>query len=205
MKIIVLSDIHMKFENFDLSSYEGVDAILCAGDMTWMGRNRSKEVRLLRRWVREVAQIAPFYWIPGNHDMRFTDAEFQDIENTIPCKDRVVQLGDYTVYGVSLSPCYDKPRMIETCDFVTMNPLAEEAAYDFEPVDIVISHAPPHGILDLTKDARNIGSECLLKYINTHKPKYVFCGHVHEAAGHARHGSTDIYNIACKHMMLELK
>ncbi len=205
MKLLLLSDIHCQFEDMYLKSmaHGPVDAILCAGDFTWRGRDRHKEVSRCRKWVRKMAAIAPFYWIPGNHDIRFMN-EFYDIPNTIRCKDETVKLGDYTLHGVSLSPCYDRPDMVTTWDYMTTNPLAEKLAYDFEPVDIVLSHCPPLGILDKTDNNRYIGSEFLTEYIKTNKPALVVCGHVHEAAGHVSFDGTDVYNVACVTRVIEL-
>jgi hypothetical protein len=205
MKLLLLSDIHCQFEEMYQKSvaHGDVDAILCAGDFTWRGRDRHKEVSRTRKWVQKMAAIAPFYWIPGNHDIRFMN-EFYNIPNTIKCKDETVKLGDYTLHGVSLSPCYDRPDMAVTWDFMTNNPVAEEAAFDFEPVDIVLSHCPPLGVLDKTLDHRYIGSEFLLKYIDKHEPLLVVCGHVHEAAGHVRHKKTDVHNVALTTRVIHL-
>jgi len=70
---------------------------------------------------------------------------------------------------------------------------------------ILISHAPPFGYLDqlnfkgISKElkGKHVGSKILLKAIKKHKPKYVFCGHIHEAKGKKRVGKTIVYNVGC--------
>jgi len=70
---------------------------------------------------------------------------------------------------------------------------------------ILISHVPPYGILDklnfpgISKELKNksVGSKILLKAIRKHKPKYVICGHIHEAKGIKKLGKTIIINAGC--------
>ncbi len=62
---------------------------------------------------------------------------------------------------------------------------------------IVLSHAPPYGILDKTKSGKHVGSKILLKAIKKHQPKLVLCGHIHEAKGKAKIGKTQVINLGC--------
>ena len=76
-----------------------------------------------------------------------------------------------------------------------------EKANDF----VLVSHVPPYKILDKVTwkerpkewKCENVGSKILLKAIKKHKPKYVFCGHIHEAKGKKRVGKTEVYNVGC--------
>lgn len=63
------------------------------------------------------------------------------------------------------------------------------------PNSILISHNPPYGYLDKAYTGKHVGSEILLRAIRKHKPKYVFCGHIHEARGKAKIGKTQVYNL----------
>jgi len=62
---------------------------------------------------------------------------------------------------------------------------------------IVLSHAPPYGVLDKTKSGKHVGSKILLKAIKKHQPKLVLCGHIHEAKGKAKIGKTQVINLGC--------
>lgn len=62
---------------------------------------------------------------------------------------------------------------------------------------IVLSHAPPYGVLDKTKSGKHVGSKILLKAIKKHEPKLVLCGHIHEAKGKAKIGKTQVINLGC--------
>lgn len=69
--------------------------------------------------------------------------------------------------------------------------------------DILVSHLPPYGILDKFDNpigqkhwqGKHAGSKLVLAYIKKYQPKYVFCGHMHEAKGKAKIGKTIIYNV----------
>lgn len=70
-------------------------------------------------------------------------------------------------------------------------------------VDIVLSHIPPFGTLDLVQNphapnswnGKHAGSKLLLDYIKKHKPHYVICGHIHEGEGQAKIGNTEVINL----------
>lgn len=75
----------------------------------------------------------------------------------------------------------------------------------FGEVDILLCHQPPYGILDKVtfKGApkhwlgKHAGSKAILEYIRKYQPKYVFCGHIHEAKGKKKIGKTEVYNVGC--------
>jgi len=56
-----------------------------------------------------------------------------------------------------------------------------EAYQTAPPADVVVSHAPPAGILDHVRGVGPIGCVGLLSYIARVAPSLVICGHVHRA------------------------
>lgn len=70
-------------------------------------------------------------------------------------------------------------------------------------VDILVCHQPPYGFLDkVTNKAapkhyigKHAGSKIILEFIKKHKPRYVFCGHIHEGEGFKKLDRKDIYNL----------
>lgn len=62
---------------------------------------------------------------------------------------------------------------------------------------VLVSHAPPYGVLDKTKSGKHVGSKILLEAIKKHQPKLVLCGHIHEAKGKAKIGKTQVINLGC--------
>ncbi len=79
-------------------------------------------------------------------------------------------------------------------------------------IDILVCHQPPHGILDKVTakfapkhyQGKHAGSKVILEFIKIHQPKYVFCGHIHEAEGYKKLGKTQIYNLGvCGYKIIE--
>lgn len=88
----------------------------------------------------------------------------------------------------------------------------EKILKKFDYVDILLCHQPPYGILDKVnfpgapKNWKNkhAGSQVILGYIKDKKPKYVFCGHIHEGEGMKKLGKTKIYNLGiCGYKILK--
>ncbi|MBU0894151.1 MAG: metallophosphoesterase [Nanoarchaeota archaeon] len=76
----------------------------------------------------------------------------------------------------------------------------------FGKVDILVCHQPPYGILDKVGKKYNppkkwiglhAGSKTILDYIKKYQPKYVLCGHIHEAKGRENIGKTTVINAGC--------
>ena len=54
--------------------------------------------------------------------------------------------------------------------------------------DILLTHGPPYGIMDLCKSGESAGSATLLKQVLTRiKPIYHIFGHIHETYGEYQH------------------
>lgn len=76
---------------------------------------------------------------------------------------------------------------------------------NFGYVDVLLCHQPPYGFLDKVgfKGApkywlgKHAGSRVILDYIKKEHPKYVLCGHMHEAKGKGRIGKTEVINLGC--------
>jgi uncharacterized protein len=240
MRILLCSDIHDDFERFPVEAFPDADLCLVAGDLTNFGqrgrqRLSASERRPLTRaqlaaagielwqadeitraadWLTRLAERFPVYWIPGNHDINVNNDTFGSINNCTGILDTTVKVAGLFVHGVSMAPCYDAPFLADQWDYMTADETVEAAYYDFEPVDIVVSHSPPYGHRDVAApiigegDLRHIGSRQLLHYILRYSPKFVVCGHVHEAAGQSEitteRGSTTVYNVAGRWQLIEL-
>jgi len=96
-------------------------------------------------------------------------------------------------FGVDVSPTAKK----ET-------PKAKRILRRFrKDLDILLCHQPPYGILDKVNfpgapkhwKGKHAGSKVVLDYIKKYSPRYVFCGHIHEAKGKKKAGKTQVYNV----------
>lgn len=80
---------------------------------------------------------------------------------------------------------------------------AKQILSNFKNLDILVCHQPPYGYLDETNHSsapkgwkgKHAGSKVILDYIKKYQPKYVFCGHIHEAEGKTKIEKTEVYNL----------
>ena len=209
MRILAISDIHDDFDLFAPEDLPDADVCVVAGDLTNYGVRRPLQLREALRWITAMGQQIPTLWIPGNHDIGVGPNTFSYQDNATCILNETVTVNGLTFRGVSLSPCYTLPELAQTWDYMTVDEDAERAAYAFEKVDVVVSHAPPYGVLDsgawvLGRGHENYGSQALSDYIARHAPRLVICGHVHEGRGHARIGHTDVHNVAQSAQIIEI-
>ena len=60
--------------------------------------------------------------------------------------------------------------------------------------DVLVTHEPPAGVLDLARSGRHIGTRAVLELLTRLRPRVLTCGHVHETPGIERFGETLVIN-----------
>ena len=198
LKIVTISDVHGEYERFDPAAAPPGDLYAFGGDLTHYGLGNQSLFHVKTfaggmQWLAALGKRAPVLAIPGNHDIRLSAETFNSVPNcrSINGERTVFAAGsadrEWSLVGVSMSPCYDLPMLARIFDYSTIDVAEEAVAYDLPPADIMVSHCPPHGILDIAFDdqgqERHIGSKALLDYIERHKPVLVVCGHAHGNIG----------------------
>lgn len=203
MHTYICSDVHKQYKWYVPS--ESPDCILVSGDMTEMGKKHNEHIAAYD-WLRQLGDIAPTYWVPGNHDWYMSSPRDIDHENVhlVLYSTHVLPNG-MTITGASMSPCYDIPNLAIRFDNMTCNWKYESAYYDGLPkAEIVLSHCPPWGQTGNTMGMQ-LGSKGLLEYVNRVHPRYVICGHIHEPdVRHQTIGVTKVINTAIRSSYIEL-
>ena len=71
---------------------------------------------------------------------------------------------------------------------------------------VILSHCPPHGWLDGTRNGDRIGHRSLRAFLEetAEPPLLVLCGHVHESFGELRQGQTLIVNASEGYALIHL-
>lgn len=238
-----MSDVHCRWGRFnpaDMPPAEEIDAVIVAGDITNMGKPKgyragvSEDWEAAEEWLDalnkkycdynyfEAAKpVKCVYWIPGNHDINAgEDASFA----TYLAPYHFMRLNNgWRITGSSLCTAFDMPQLAVSWAHTTAHVGEDLQHWQKMPAaDIVVSHCPPHGVLDgagrtmnrqehsdgsytLTfSEERHIGSPGLLEYIHRHKPRLVVCGHCHEARGQQMVGETLVVNTAERWQVIEL-
>ncbi len=189
MKIIAISDTHGQHK--DLQLPDG-DLLLHAGDVSKRGSRA--EIMDFLYWFSDQPHKYKVF-IAGNHDFYFekTVPEFinSDIpKNVVYLNDSGTEIEEIKIWGSPIQPwfydwAFNRQRGADIKKHWNLIPSG---------TDILITHGPAYGILDLTMDSRAVGCEDLLEKIQEIKPKYHICGHIHEAYGQKRVGDTHYIN-----------
>jgi hypothetical protein len=192
MKIISFGDIHEDFEMAKSMKNElrTADLIIITGDLTnCHGRVEAQEVI---DWFTEFNKnvLAQF----GNMDL----PEVNDYlnEKSINVHGNGHMIGGVGIFGVggsNLTP-FQTPTEFSENEIETF-------LYDgFEKVKdakwkIMIPHAPPFGTeIDKIGNGTHVGSTSVRDFILKHKPDISVSGHIHEARGTQKLGSTLLFN-----------
>lgn len=120
--------------------------------------------------------------VAGNHDWCFEDdpgAARARLRHATYVQDYAVEKMGLRFYGSPWQPeffnwAFNLPRGER---------LREKWAAIPPDTDVLITHGPPHGLLDLTSDGRSVGCEALRPRVAAVAPRIHCFGHIHEAAG----------------------
>lgn len=191
MKIVCIADTHNQHKK--LQNIPDGDVILHAGDVS--GRGYHHEVRNFCDWYLKLPHKYKLL-VAGNHDFFFqtnghSEPLLRDVmpEPIIYLKDSMIEIEGIKIWGSPISPTF--------YNWAFMADRGKEIAEYWKQIpsgmDIVITHGPPHGILDECQDG-HVGCEELTKYIKKAKPKYHVFGHIHEGYGIVKKGKTTYIN-----------
>lgn len=186
VKVVCISDTHTYHRSVDLPPG---DILVHAGDFSYRGRE--EEVRPFGEWMRSL----PYKYkicIAGNHDLSFERNPAQarawlrgDVEDS-----SLIYLQDQTAYldidGRRIL-VYGSPWQPEFGNwaFNLKRGVELKKKWDKIPtgINILITHGPPAGILDLCDHGERVGCEELYEAVKRVNPKLHVFGHIHEAYG----------------------
>jgi hypothetical protein len=183
MKIICVSDTHTKHKEIPLDYLKDADLIIHAGDIC--NRGYKYEVKNFLDWFSSLP-IKNKVFIGGNHDFYLEKGTKEDIElllseypYIIYLNDSGVEIDGFKIWGSPVQPWfYDwafNRKGADICKHWDLIPL---------DVDILITHGPIKGYLDLTMGGESVGCPHLLDKIKELKNlRLHVAGHIHEAYG----------------------
>lgn len=193
LNITCISDTH----GFDLD-LPGGDVLVHAGDLTADGtaEQARESLRLLSEQARRYRACV---LIAGNHDLvaeRFPE-RWRDLlpGNVTYLRDRSFEFGGMTFWGTPWTARFGDWAFMESED-----ELDERFARIPTGVDVLVSHGPVRGLLDVAVHGEHVGSLALRTHLPRIAPRLLVHGHIHEAYGEARSGRTHIVNASiCDH------
>lgn len=195
MKIVIISDTHNQLGQMEIP--DG-DILIHAGDGT--GRGREYELEDFNAELGALPHKIK-YFIPGNHDWLFQTDPIKAraiMTNAIVLIDELVEIEGLKIYGSPWQPAF--------CNWAFNLPrggidLAEKWSLIPEDVDILVTHGPPHSIMDEVvhvyykpagggrstarqgKRIEHVGCELLYKRVKEIKPRVHIFGHIHYSYG----------------------
>ncbi|GMF32189.1 unnamed protein product [Phytophthora fragariaefolia] len=210
LRVVCISDTHAKHRQ--LRHVPDGDVLLHCGDFTQRGTHA--EIRDFNEWLGSLPHRHKLV-VAGNHDVcmdaveydqhwdkAFRHREYNDpsasralLSNCTYLENRSVVIEGVKIYGSPMTP----PIPGRPGAFNVARGFADQQHWAKVPadVDVLITHGPPHGILDTTFTGLHVGSESLLKEtISRVRPSFHIFGHIHEAYGAARVGNTVFVNAA---------
>lgn len=193
MRIVCVSDTHMAHRG--LAVPEG-DVLVHAGDATSTGT--ADEVDRFLGWFS--AQKHPHkILIAGNHDWLFQQAP--DIAHLLLEKHQGIsylQDSGVVIEGVRF---WGSPWQPWFCDWAFNLPRKGQRIREARNqipmgTDVLVTHCPPHGILDQVHGGEHLGCEELAIRLAMVKPRVHLFGHIHDSFGVAQSTTTTYIN-AC--------
>jgi len=184
MKICAISDTHNAHNKLVIPP---CDILIHAGDESMMGRK--SEIENFFKWF-DKQPAKHLVWIPGNHSCDFAGrypsslSWVKDISpQTNVLLNSSVELEGLKIWGSPYTPWFH-----DWSYNVNRGPDIQKH-WDLIPsgTDIVVTHGPPYGILDLVDGEKvwqqHVGCQNLMDTILKIKPKLHVFGHIHEGYG----------------------
>jgi Icc-related predicted phosphoesterase len=189
--IDLISDTHNRH---DRCACEGGDILMHAGDAT--GHGETNEIVEFLDWFSE-QDYKHLIMIPGNHDFGF---EKGPTECRTMCEARGITLlndSGVTVEGVNIWGSPVQPWFHKWA-FNRHRGADIKKHWDLIPGDteILITHGPPRGIMDMTGNGEPVGCDDLLVKLSETDIKLHVFGHIHEARGIQYDGQRTYVNAA---------
>lgn len=175
MLIDCISDLHGFFP-----SLPGGDLLLICGDLT--ARDRFEEYHQFNEWLLTLPYRA-IVVIAGNHDgliEKGIAAIGRDPKKIFYLCDSGIGFEGLKIWGSPYTPTFMRWH------FMRNRGQEIKKHWDLIPADtdILITHGPPHEILDETEEGDKAGCEDLRDAVlNKIKPKIHCFGHIHEQGG----------------------
>lgn len=182
IKIVIISDTHNKHNEIKLPD---ADLLIHCGDHSSLGK--IQELVNFNKWLGNIKhKYQKIIIIPGNHDFLYQTNEGL-ARNLVPNAeiliDQTTQYNGLKIYGSPWQP--------EFFDWAFNLPRGEQLRQVWDKIpedtDILITHGPPHGIMDFCQNG-HVGCQDLLERVKKLPNLKLHCfGHIHEGHGSEFH------------------
>jgi Icc-related predicted phosphoesterase len=190
MRIVHLSDTHMLHRRLDVAAG---DVLVHSGDLVSEGS--MDEYTDVFNWLDSMSHKHKLL-VAGNHDALFQHSP-KLIRKRLPKSIVYLENSGTTIDGLKFwgSPwTVGYPWMAFT--YRAMEGRETRWTSIPDDTDVLVTHGPPHGILDRDHEGQRIGDASLYKRVETVRPKLHLFGHVHDQNGEMKRFGTTFVNAA---------
>jgi putative phosphoesterase len=191
VKIIAITDIHGRthYSKQVADALRSADCIVIAGDITDFG-NGEDATLVLNELTKLNGTVFAVY---GNCDHTGVNQLLVERNVSIHCESRRLNHVAFSGLGGSNISPFKTPQEYNE---QTIERMIEDYTKTIGVrYNVFVSHAPPQKTkVDRTFFGKHVGSSMIRKLIETQQPDLVICGHIHEARGVDRIGTSIIIN-----------
>jgi Icc-related predicted phosphoesterase len=193
VKILCISDeeVDALWEHYRPGRLAEYDLIISCGDLNY------NYLEFLVTMAR-----CPVLYVPGNHDSSY----LRHAPEGCDCIDgRIVEYNGLRIMGLGGCRWYHPgPYQYSEKQMRRRIRKLRFALWRTKGVDIVVTHAPPHGVGD-AEDRAHWGFRAFLELLDKYKPRYLLHGHVHMSYGKRdrenRYGDTRVINVSERYVL----
>ena len=201
MRAVIFSDIHEDLKALARILEQPADVYIGAGDLATFGQG-------LERCGEMLKPLGEKLWLlPGNHETHRATRElcerygFIDFHGQL----RTVECAAGKVHWAGLG--YSNITPFKTPGEYSEGEIAEalSAFGGIKPM-YMVAHCPPANTrLDEYAPGKHAGSPAVREWVEREQPAYLFCGHIHEAAGlRDSIGATQCLNVGKRGFSIDL-
>jgi Icc-related predicted phosphoesterase len=175
MRVLVISDLHGAVEFARKTCREiRPDLLLCCGD--WGNAEEVAESD-----IEGFLDVCPVFTTFGNHDSLELLARIKNRDGSALLIGQGEMRKHQGLTIAAIGGIWAKSHRLPY--YVTDSDVAECAGRiaQYGPVDVLLTHACPVGLADLTPSGNHGGQRCFLEASKRIAPRVHFCGHLHVA------------------------
>lgn len=193
IRVVAISDVHGKWNSISIPS---CDILISCGDYSFRGE--PKAVIAFHEWL-DKQPAKHIISVQGNHEVAVEKnfSHFKTLAQNACPRVHFIDEGLVEVEGLKIWCSAVTPWFHDWAWNAERGPEIREH-WDLIPqdTDILVTHGPPHGILDRTARGHFAGCEELTSRIKEIGIKHHFFGHIHEGYGHVKKDNVDYWNVS---------
>jgi Icc-related predicted phosphoesterase len=183
--LCIISDTHRRHREITIPS---CDILIHCGDFCSFQREDLQTLNDVDTWFSE-APAKHVVCIGGNHDFPLQAREFRFAHAQF-LEDEYAEIFGLTFYGTPWCP-----ELSGFAYFASAEELVDRWKQIPSGIDVLITHTPPHGILDCTNSGTiHAGCPYLLEEMRRIRPRLHVFGHVHASHGILKTEATHFIN-----------